>query len=712
MNNKNILLVEDEAIVGMAEKQELEKYGYNVTHITSGEESIHLVLKGDTSFDIILMDIGLGKGIDGTEAAEKILKAKEIPILFLSSHSEPELVEKTEKITSYGYVLKGTSIVVLDASIKMALRLFKEKMDRRQAEEELQRERAQLLSIFNSIDQAIYISDPKTYEVLYVNSFLAKLLKENPIGKKCYKVFHGLEAPCPFCTNDIIMKQKPDPYHWEFYNSNLGRYYQIVDRIIRWPDGRDVRFEIAIDITERKKAEETLRESEKKYRDLINSMNDTVWVIDYDTSILDVNNAATRVLGYTREELLSMKIPDIDINLRPEQIQELASKMPRDQIQVFETSHRTKDGRQIPVEISSSLVSYGERTVILSIARDITERKKAEEAFRENYNRFQALVESMPQCVFSKDLEGRFIFANQRYCASMGKQLSDILGKTDFDLHPPELAQKYQADDLKVIQTGQVLEQVEIHQTLDGKKSWVQVVKAPLYDAYNRIKGVLGIFWDITEKKQMEEAIKRELEEKEVLLREVHHRIKNHLANVISILSLQANATSHPETKLELEKAISMVRGFHILYEKLLSKKGYQEISFKDYIEDLIDSIVLVQTMNANIKLDVQKNIVDFNIFSKKAIDIGIIITELLTNIFKYAFKDRTEGSVWISTEKSDKNITLTIKDNGIGINKTENNQSQGLGLKIVNILIRQLNGSFNLTSDSNGTTCVMNFEL
>jgi len=136
-------------------------------------------------------------------------------------------------------------------------------------------------------------------------------------------------------------------------------------------------------IAERRQAEARLRESEKKYRDLINGMNDTVWVIDFDTSILDVNDTASRVLGYTRDELLAMKVSDIDAKIDANQIQQLADAIPGNRIQVFETQHTAKDGSIIPVEVSSSLVSYREKTAILSIARDITERKQTEEALRE-----------------------------------------------------------------------------------------------------------------------------------------------------------------------------------------------------------------------------------------------------------------------------------------------------------------------------------------
>jgi len=136
-----------------------------------------------------------------------------------------------------------------------------------------------------------------------------------------------------------------------------------------------------------------LRESEEKYRELINGMNDTAWVIGFDGKFIDVNDAAVKVLGYSREELLSMGPPDIDTSLTAEQIKGLIKRMPTDEIQVFETTHTTKDGQTIPVEISSSLVTYKGKQAILSIARDITERKKMEEELRRYSEHLEELGE-------------------------------------------------------------------------------------------------------------------------------------------------------------------------------------------------------------------------------------------------------------------------------------------------------------------------------
>lgn len=131
---KTILLVEDEALIAMTEKMGLEKYGYSVRTVTTGVQAVEAI-QTSSDIDLVLMDINLGPGIDGTEAAEIILKDRDIPIVFLSSHTDPEVVEKTEKITSYGYVVKNSNIAVLDASIKMAFKLFKAKTEEKQAKQ-------------------------------------------------------------------------------------------------------------------------------------------------------------------------------------------------------------------------------------------------------------------------------------------------------------------------------------------------------------------------------------------------------------------------------------------------------------------------------------------------------------------------------------------------------------------------------------------------
>ena len=155
--------------------------------------------------------------------------------------------------------LSGTEIEAL----QIVGEIISGDLERRASEDKLEFERGQLLSIFDSIDEIVYITDPNTYEILYVNQALKDAFQKELIGGICYREFQGIDSPCDFCTNEIILKQKPAPYRWDYHNPKLGRDFAIVDRIIKWPDGRDVRFELAIDITERKKFEERIQQVQK-----------------------------------------------------------------------------------------------------------------------------------------------------------------------------------------------------------------------------------------------------------------------------------------------------------------------------------------------------------------------------------------------------------------------------------------------------------------
>ncbi len=224
-----------------------------------------------------------------------------------------------------------------------------------------------------------------------------------------------------YTNEEIIGKRIPDsivpPAHHELFSKFLKEPFETTEQFrgttfsasaLR-KDGTDFPVEISVsllrldneihllgmvrDVSERKKAEDALRMSEEKYRALINGMNDAAYVIDFDANFVDVNDAAVKVLGYSREELLSMGPAGIDSSLSREQIRNLAKEMPADQVQIFETTHTTKDGKTIPVEISSSLVTYQGKQAILSIARDITERKRMQSELAEYSMGLERLVE-------------------------------------------------------------------------------------------------------------------------------------------------------------------------------------------------------------------------------------------------------------------------------------------------------------------------------
>jgi len=138
--------------------------------------------------------------------------------------------------------------------------VFRDVTERRRVEEERRLQWERFLTMISNFPEALYVTDTETYEVLFVNKVLEDALESDPVGKLCYQALQGLDAPCEFCTNEIILRDRK-PYTWEHHNAVVNTDYLITDQIIKWPDGRDVRFEVAIDITERKQAEEKVREA-------------------------------------------------------------------------------------------------------------------------------------------------------------------------------------------------------------------------------------------------------------------------------------------------------------------------------------------------------------------------------------------------------------------------------------------------------------------
>ena len=242
-------------------------------------------------------------------------------------------------------------------------------------------------------------------------------------------------------------------------------------------------------------------------------MNETVWVIDFNGNLVDVNKTTVEVLGYSKEELLTVGLYGIDSSLRKEDIIALANTMPLDKLQIFETSHTTKDGRTFPVEVYSSLVTYQGKRAILSIARDITERKRIEELLVKERQELKLIIDTSPIIVFYKDKQGRFIRVNKTFAEAQKMPAEDFVGKTVFDLYPPEIAQGMADDDQEVLESGHAkLDITEQYESAAGVR-WVHTDKFPICDKNGIPFGLIGFAQDITERKKAEEALGLRMEQ-------------------------------------------------------------------------------------------------------------------------------------------------------------------------------------------------------
>jgi two-component system NtrC family sensor kinase len=170
------------------------------------------------------------------------------------------------------------------------------------------------------------------------------------------------------------------------------------------------------------------------------------------------------------------------------------------------------------------------------IETQLAERRKAEEALRESEVFYHSLVETLPQSILRKDLNGRFTFGNRRFCSALGRPLEEIVGRTDLDFYPAELAEKYRHDDAAVIERGTSFESVEQHVTAAGEKLYVQIIKTPLYDSAGKVIGIQGIFWDVTERRRAEERLhaqNMQLQEMAFSERQAHGALKQAQSHLV-----------------------------------------------------------------------------------------------------------------------------------------------------------------------------------
>ncbi|HYG22465.1 MAG TPA: SpoIIE family protein phosphatase [Verrucomicrobiae bacterium] len=272
---------------------------------------------------------------------------------------------------------------------------------------------------------------------------------------------------------------------------------------------RSIRYAI-----ERHRMDLSLLAAEQKYHGIFDHLVEGIFQTTPEGRYLLANAALARIYGYSSPDELAESLTNIAETLyvqegRRDEFVRLMQE--HDTLSGFESQIYRKDGSIIwisencrAIRDPSGKILYFEGTV-----EDITQRRQAEEDLRRSESVYHSLVETMPQNVFRKDLQGRFTFANQQYCRHYNCRLEDIIGKTDFDFFPPEMAEKYRRDDWRVMETGQTCEIIEEHHPIGQKKQITQVVKTPLYGPDGKIIGLQGIFWDITEQRMAEERIRK-----------------------------------------------------------------------------------------------------------------------------------------------------------------------------------------------------------
>jgi PAS domain S-box-containing protein len=459
---------------------------------------------------------------------------------------------------------------------------------------------------------------------------------------------------------------------------------------------------IVLDMTEIKIGELALSESEERYRVIAENAFDAIWTMDMDLHFTYISPSVHRLFGYNAEEMMHRSLDELFtpesyehvMKIYAEEITREATDRHVDQNRslLLELEHFCKDGSTIPVEIKVSAIRDENKKLIgiIGVTRDISDRKKAEE-------KYQTLIENINIAIFViQDMKIKYI--NPKGIDISGYSSIEELESRDFIefVHP---------DDREVILQRHM-------QRLGGEK----ITEGFHFRIFNKSGdtrwmeyGAMAIDWegkpailsfmtDITERKLAEEQIKISLKEKDMLLKEIHHRVKNNMQVISSLLNIQSRHVSDERDKELFRESQNRVRSMALIHEKLYQSEDLSRINFAKYLTSITKELFQSYKISPEL-IELTADVTETHLGIDIAIPCALIINELVSNSLKYAFPDGRRGHIQIYFNHDKKGTyTLIVSDDGIGFPKDLNFQNtESLGLQLVNTLTRQLNGKIEL---------------
>jgi len=380
-------------------------------------------------------------------------------------------------------------------------------------------------SLVNSIDGVVWEADAKTFQFQFVSQQAQRLLGyplDDWLNQPTFWANHthpdDREWATTYCVNATKNKQDHNFEYRMITADNRIIWLRDLVTVVVENDQAVKLYGVMFDITENKQAEQTLRESEERFRALFEGAPDAIFLAGAETGkIIDANPAASQLLLRPREEIIGMHQSQLHPPSRNEDSQKKFSEQARLIQKTKQTSHieyvvLRSDGVEVPVEISGHVLNIQGKSILQGVFRDITERKRAEMALQESEERFRAILDNSTTVIFLKDVKGRYLFINKRYEELFQISNAEINGKTDYEVFPEKDADAFVANDQKVITSKSVLKMEEIVPHSDGFHTYISI-KFPLYDAKGNIYAVCGMATDITERKQAERALRNSEEQ-------------------------------------------------------------------------------------------------------------------------------------------------------------------------------------------------------
>ncbi len=473
---------------------------------------------------------------------------------------------------------------------------------------------------------------------------------------------------------------------------------------------------VSRDVTEAKRAEKELKLNEEKYRAIYNQAYVGIALVSTDNdSYLEVNQRLCDMLGYSAEEMRNKKVHELrlpgDLSRLPAGAEFIEKGFERI-IDEHRYSHKNGSVRIVNVTISLVRNEESEPLYFVYVYEDLTPKRKAEEQIRIQAAKLNAVFESSSHMIWTVDKELKLTSFNHNQSEWI-KRTYGIVAYVGLQMTKGKMVSNDENNNFWIqrlqLTFGGKAQSFETSTEINGEVAWREIFLNPIFDEHENVIEISCIANDITDKKMIDEQVRQSLKEKEVLLKEVHHRVKNNLQVISSILNLQSSYVKDKRTLEILLESQNRIKSMAFVHESLYQTKDFSNISFREYVENI--SRNLVHSYGAtdsppilNMDLD------DIQLNLDTAIPCGLIINEILTNSLKYAFVPGKKGKIDIVIKEKSGNISISIGDNGKGLSDDiDFRNTESLGLQLVVSLVEQINGKIKLDTKK-GTKFTIEF--
>lgn len=578
--------------------------------------------------------------------------------------------------------------------------------NRKEYEQDLKRQNKLNETIINSLPELFFIlsEDKKIQRINVQFSGTLGYSGEEIIGKKPTTFIAKQDRELAFSSLETAFREGSVEVEINLQAKDGSLLPYVLSGTVNELDGEKYFLGAGINIADRVEAERELKKEKEFIDKAINSLPGLFYVLDDKNNYMRINENFVTDLGYSREEIDQMQPLDFYQKKDHDKLEKAINKAFTEGEASLVSQIKTKKGTLPWYYLTGTHITQEGKNFILGTGINITERKKLEDLLQQahqlarigawevdlvnnevNWTPVTKKIHEVP-LDYEPDLETALDFYKK------GKSRDTI-----------ELAVR------EAIQNGTSFDKELQIVTAKGNERWIRTIGKAEFREGECVR-LYGSFQDVHARKVAEEKLKRSLSEKEVLLMEIHHRVKNNLAVISSMMQLQAYDSDNDEVISHLTNSQSRIKSIALMHELLYETKSFSQINFKENITELVAHIANSIQSKTDVQVEFNLDPVELNI--NQAIPCSLILNELLTNSYKHAFNDHDKGKLEISLKENGKHVQLMVADNGMGLPSefTLENPSS-VGLKIMSVLTQQLQGELTYDSNNSQTTFTLTFE-